>query len=58
MGALSGIVFVLTVVWIIMSIVEGKKTGGKRFFPATNYNRAIYNPPPGYTFVNAPSSKN
>ena len=58
LGAMSAIIFVATGVWVIWSIIEGKKSNGNRFFPATNYNRSIYNPPPGYTFVNAPSQKN
>jgi len=58
MAGLSAIVFIGTVIWVIMSIVEGEKGASKRFFPTTNYKRSIYNPPPGYTFVNAPSSSN
>jgi hypothetical protein len=58
LGALSGLVFAGTIAWAIYSIIEGKKSAGKRFFPATNYNRSVYNPPPGYTFVNAPSQTN
>lgn len=58
LGAMSVIIFIGTIVWVVLSIVEGKKSNGWRFFPATNYNRSIYNPPPGYTFVDAPNQKN
>ena len=58
MTIISILVFIGAIVWVVMSIIEGRKTNGKRFFPATNYNRSVYNPPPGYTFINAPSQKN
>jgi hypothetical protein len=57
-GIFSVLIFAVTAGLGAYSVVEGKKSSGKRIFPAINYDRSIYNPPPGYTFVNAPSSKN
>ncbi len=58
LAAMSALIFAGTAAWAIWSIIEGKKSDGKRFFPATNYNRSVYNPPPGYTFINAPNQEN
>lgn len=57
-GVTSSLIVLATVGIIIASLIQGRKDSGDRFFPSVNYDRSTYNPPPGYTFINAPSSKN
>jgi len=55
LGILTAIIFLGTASWTGYSMLHKPGSDKDRFFPIINYNRGVYNPPPGYTFQGAPS---
>lgn len=55
-GVLVGLILVSVIPLIVIASIRDPKDNNARIFPITNYDRSVYNPPPGYTFVNSPSN--
>ena len=55
-GILCTFFFIIPFVMILVGLFNEPGNPDKRFFPIVNFKRSVYNPPPGYTFVNAPTN--
>ena len=56
-GIPTGFIYLGLVAIIIIAVTQKPGDPKARIFPIVNYNRSVYNAPPGYTFVDAPGSK-
>jgi hypothetical protein len=54
-AVISTLSILATIAIILIALLRDPSDPNSRMFPVVNYNRSIYNAPPGYTFVNSPS---